>query len=161
MAKICLRRRVIDQTIKSQINHYYYGHYHQHGHRQLITTIVQRSLSTSLTTQSSTNTRTINPFNHQDCHPKYTFADIRNFSTEVVQTASSNTNSTINTSSDDANNTTTTNTETKKGTTNVDVSRLIPTRHSSKNSPSIAPVDILDNATDKILHSIPGTLFGM
>lgn len=37
--------------------------------------------------------------------------------------------------------------------------RAIPTRHSSKHIPSIAPHDILDNATDKILSSTPGTLF--
>ncbi len=38
--------------------------------------------------------------------------------------------------------------------------RLIPTRHSKHHIPPIAPVDVLHNATDKILNSIPGTLFG-
>ena len=157
MRNISFQRRVIDQVMKSQI-------YHQHhGHRQHITTIVQRSLSTTLTTPSSTNTNihTINAFNHQKCHPKRTIAEIKNFSTEVVQAT---TNSTSNDASNNTTTTTSTNnddTKTKKGKTNIDLSRLIPTRHSSKNAPSIAPVDILDNATDKILKSIPGTLFGM
>ena len=39
--------------------------------------------------------------------------------------------------------------------------RLIPTRHSRHHKPPAAPVDVLDNATDNILNSIPGTLFGM
>lgn len=37
--------------------------------------------------------------------------------------------------------------------------RLIPTRHSRHHAPPTAPVDILDNATEKIVNSIPGTLF--
>lgn len=38
--------------------------------------------------------------------------------------------------------------------------RLIPTRHSRHHVPPIAPGDVLDNATVKIVKSIHGTLFG-
>ena len=37
--------------------------------------------------------------------------------------------------------------------------RLIPTRHSRHHIPPIAPINILHDTTDKIIKSIPGTLF--
>ena len=42
----------------------------------------------------------------------------------------------------------------------VEALRLLPTRHSRHHIPAVATVDVLDNATNKILNSIPGTLFG-
>ena len=38
--------------------------------------------------------------------------------------------------------------------------RLIPTRHSRHHVAPVAPASILDKATDEILKSMPGTLYG-
>ncbi len=123
--------------------------------------LAYRSLSTTLST-TATKSKEVSIYIHNlTDEPKVSLGtsnQMRNLSTEAqTQLKEGDAGGNDNSNGESQNKTEERNDPPSK---NMDPLRLLPTRHSSKCAPSIAPVDILDSATDKILNSTTGTLFG-